>query len=238
MKKEGQECHGPELHPAPTPTVWLGADHTAGRVPEESLLHPHPSNPGNQPLASLRGRFPHCGFPREESKPGRQQPQAQSIRTPMMGFSSLPTRSEGTGRDPGFLLTPHPVSTCSLSPSASPGGLEEGGQGPGPQPAGRKAAYPPAAAWGPTQPSACPQDNPRLTEDFVAHLETELEQSRLRETETLGALREMQDKVLDMEKVRLGGGQVGRCSGNNGKGEVEVPGALWEAHDQALVKKG
>ncbi|XP_042784180.1 EVI5-like protein isoform X3 [Panthera leo] len=50
------------------------------------------------------------------------------------------------------------------------------------------------------KPSACPQDNPRLTEDFVAHLETELEQSRLRETETLGALREMQDKVLDMEK--------------------------------------
>ncbi|KAM8764077.1 EVI5-like protein isoform 4-T4 [Rhynchonycteris naso] len=44
------------------------------------------------------------------------------------------------------------------------------------------------------------QDNPRLTEDFVAHLETELEQSRLRETETLVALREMQDKVLDMEK--------------------------------------
>lgn len=48
------------------------------------------------------------------------------------------------------------------------------------------------------------QENPRLTEDFVAHLETELEQSRLRETETLGALREMQDKVLDMEKVWLG----------------------------------
>uniref|UniRef100_A0A2K6FP27 Ecotropic viral integration site 5 like n=1 Tax=Propithecus coquereli TaxID=379532 RepID=A0A2K6FP27_PROCO len=44
------------------------------------------------------------------------------------------------------------------------------------------------------------KENPRLTEDFVAHLETELEQSRLRETETLGALREMQDKVLDMEK--------------------------------------
>lgn len=38
----------------------------------------------------------------------------------------------------------------------------------------------------------------------MAHLETELEQSRLRETETLGALREMQDKVLDMEKVWLG----------------------------------
>ncbi|XP_078010350.1 EVI5-like protein isoform X3 [Phascolarctos cinereus] len=44
------------------------------------------------------------------------------------------------------------------------------------------------------------QDNPRLTEEFVAHLETELEQSRMRETETLSALREMQDKVLDMEK--------------------------------------
>uniref|UniRef100_A0A8C5L6G6 Ecotropic viral integration site 5 like n=1 Tax=Jaculus jaculus TaxID=51337 RepID=A0A8C5L6G6_JACJA len=44
------------------------------------------------------------------------------------------------------------------------------------------------------------KENPRLSEDFVAHLETQLEQSRLRETETLGALREMQDKVLDMEK--------------------------------------
>lgn len=66
---------------------------------------------------------------------------------------------------------------------------------------GKKAAYPPVEAWGPMQPSAFPQDNPRLTEDFVTHLETELEQSRLRETETLGALREMQDKVLDMEKV-------------------------------------
>lgn len=43
----------------------------------------------------------------------------------------------------------------------------------------------------------------------MSHLETELEQSRLRETETLGALREMQDKVLDMEKVRQeAGGQV------------------------------
>ncbi|XP_025911322.1 EVI5-like protein isoform X2 [Apteryx rowi] len=44
------------------------------------------------------------------------------------------------------------------------------------------------------------QGNPRFTEEFVTHLETELEQSRLRETETLGALKEMQDKVLDMEK--------------------------------------
>uniref|UniRef100_A0A674J9B4 Ecotropic viral integration site 5 like n=1 Tax=Terrapene triunguis TaxID=2587831 RepID=A0A674J9B4_9SAUR len=42
--------------------------------------------------------------------------------------------------------------------------------------------------------------NPRFTEEFVNHLETELEQSRLREMETLGALKEMQDKVLDMEK--------------------------------------
>lgn len=57
--------------------------------------------------------------------------------------------------------------------------------------------------WSPpgTNAGLCLQENPRLTEDFVAHLETELEQSRLRETETLGALREMQDKVLDMEKV-------------------------------------
>uniref|UniRef100_A0A8C8RM09 Ecotropic viral integration site 5 like n=1 Tax=Pelusios castaneus TaxID=367368 RepID=A0A8C8RM09_9SAUR len=44
------------------------------------------------------------------------------------------------------------------------------------------------------------QGNPRFTEEFVNHLETELEQSRLRETETLSALKEMQDKVLDMEK--------------------------------------
>ncbi|XP_040305564.1 EVI5-like protein [Herpailurus yagouaroundi] len=81
------------------------------------------------------------------------------------------------------------------------------------------------------------QDNPRLTEDFVAHLETELEQSRLRETETLGALREMQDKVLDMEKVRLGR-QVGRCWGDRGGGEVEGPDVLLEVHEQALVEKG
>ncbi|XP_042636040.1 EVI5-like protein [Catharus ustulatus] len=44
------------------------------------------------------------------------------------------------------------------------------------------------------------QGNPRLTEEFVAHLETELERSRLRESQTLGALQEMRDKVLDMEK--------------------------------------
>ncbi|XP_067319858.1 EVI5-like protein isoform X5 [Anolis sagrei] len=44
------------------------------------------------------------------------------------------------------------------------------------------------------------QGNPRHSEEFVTHLETELEQSRLRESETLSALKEMQDKVLDMEK--------------------------------------
>ncbi|XP_069087836.1 EVI5-like protein isoform X1 [Pleurodeles waltl] len=44
------------------------------------------------------------------------------------------------------------------------------------------------------------KSDPRFTEEFVSHLEMELEQSRLRETETLSALKEMQDKVLDMEK--------------------------------------
>ncbi|XP_060231859.1 EVI5-like protein isoform X1 [Meriones unguiculatus] len=38
------------------------------------------------------------------------------------------------------------------------------------------------------------RENQRLTEDFVSQLETELEQSRLREAETLGALRALQDK--------------------------------------------
>lgn len=156
----------------------------------------------------------------------------------MMVFSFLSTWAEGTGWESRVSAHPHPISTHSLSPSASPVALRrQGCQGLGLQPAGRKAFCPPAAAWGPTQPSACPQDNPRLTEDFVAHLETELEQSRLRETETLGALREMQDKVLDMEKVRLGG-QAGRCSGNHREGEVKVLGALWEACDQALSRRG
>uniref|UniRef100_A0A673CV36 Si:ch211-239f4.1 n=1 Tax=Sphaeramia orbicularis TaxID=375764 RepID=A0A673CV36_9TELE len=39
------------------------------------------------------------------------------------------------------------------------------------------------------------------TEQFVNSLQTELEQSRLHEAELLGALKEMQDKVLDLEKV-------------------------------------
>lgn len=37
-------------------------------------------------------------------------------------------------------------------------------------------------------------------------LQTQLEQSRMRETELLGALKEMQDKVLDLEKVSCRGG--------------------------------
>ncbi|KAM6939673.1 EVI5-like protein isoform 2-T2 [Xenentodon cancila] len=40
----------------------------------------------------------------------------------------------------------------------------------------------------------------RYTEQFVNNLQTQLEQSRLREAELLGALKEMQDKVLDLEK--------------------------------------
>uniref|UniRef100_A0A8C7X7I4 Ecotropic viral integration site 5 like n=1 Tax=Oryzias sinensis TaxID=183150 RepID=A0A8C7X7I4_9TELE len=41
---------------------------------------------------------------------------------------------------------------------------------------------------------------PRYTEEFVSNLQTQLEQSRLHEAELLGALKEMQDKVLDLEK--------------------------------------
>ncbi|XP_070409733.1 EVI5-like protein isoform X1 [Nothobranchius furzeri] len=40
----------------------------------------------------------------------------------------------------------------------------------------------------------------RYTEPFVSNLQAQLEQSRLREAELLGALKEMQDKVLDLEK--------------------------------------
>lgn len=39
------------------------------------------------------------------------------------------------------------------------------------------------------------------TEQFVNSLQTQLEQSRLQEAELLGAMKEMQDKVLDLEKV-------------------------------------
>uniref|UniRef100_H3C5V5 Ecotropic viral integration site 5 like n=1 Tax=Tetraodon nigroviridis TaxID=99883 RepID=H3C5V5_TETNG len=40
----------------------------------------------------------------------------------------------------------------------------------------------------------------QYTEPLVTSLQTQLEQSRLREAELLGALKEMQDKVLDLEK--------------------------------------
>lgn len=40
----------------------------------------------------------------------------------------------------------------------------------------------------------------KFAEPFVSNLQTQLEQSRLREAELLGALKEMQDKVLDLEK--------------------------------------
>ncbi|XP_063787750.1 EVI5-like protein isoform X2 [Pseudophryne corroboree] len=44
------------------------------------------------------------------------------------------------------------------------------------------------------------QADPRITEELVTHLETEREQSRLREAETLGALKDMQEKVVELEK--------------------------------------
>ncbi|KAG8441251.1 hypothetical protein GDO86_006838 [Hymenochirus boettgeri] len=44
------------------------------------------------------------------------------------------------------------------------------------------------------------QVDPTVTEELVMHLQSELEHSRLRETETLGALREMQEKVVELEK--------------------------------------
>ncbi|TRZ06430.1 hypothetical protein HGM15179_020677 [Zosterops borbonicus] len=84
------------------------------------------------------------------------------------------------------------------------------------------------------------QGNPRLTEEFVAHLETELERSRLRESETLGALKEMQDKVLDMEKGELKEMQdkvldVEKVT----PGDIEVApglaGSQWEGERQPLL---
>lgn len=44
------------------------------------------------------------------------------------------------------------------------------------------------------------QNDPRVTSELVSHLESELERSRLREAETLEALKEMQDKVVELEK--------------------------------------
>ncbi|KAM4604542.1 LOW QUALITY PROTEIN: ecotropic viral integration site 5 protein homolog, partial [Discoglossus pictus] len=42
--------------------------------------------------------------------------------------------------------------------------------------------------------------NPRYTEEFVLQLETELVHARLKEAESLCAMKEMQDKILDIEK--------------------------------------
>ncbi|XP_051996972.1 ecotropic viral integration site 5 protein homolog isoform X4 [Xyrauchen texanus] len=42
--------------------------------------------------------------------------------------------------------------------------------------------------------------NPRYTEEFILQLERELVQARLKEAESHCALKEMQDKILDMEK--------------------------------------
>ncbi|XP_064186649.1 ecotropic viral integration site 5 protein homolog isoform X3 [Anguilla rostrata] len=42
--------------------------------------------------------------------------------------------------------------------------------------------------------------NPRYTEDFILQLERELVQARLKEAESQCAMKEMQDKVLEMEK--------------------------------------
>uniref|UniRef100_A0A8C5QG02 Rab-GAP TBC domain-containing protein n=1 Tax=Leptobrachium leishanense TaxID=445787 RepID=A0A8C5QG02_9ANUR len=44
------------------------------------------------------------------------------------------------------------------------------------------------------------QNDPRVSNEMVHHLESELEQSRMREAETLGALKEMQEKVVELEK--------------------------------------
>ncbi|KAM5170881.1 EVI5-like protein isoform 2-T2 [Mantella aurantiaca] len=44
------------------------------------------------------------------------------------------------------------------------------------------------------------QNDPRVTSELVSHLESELEQSRLREADTLEAMKEIQDKVVELEK--------------------------------------
>lgn len=46
---------------------------------------------------------------------------------------------------------------------------------------------------------------PRFSEESVLQLERELVQARLKEAESQCALKEMQDKILDMEKVRCTG---------------------------------
>lgn len=47
--------------------------------------------------------------------------------------------------------------------------------------------------------------NPRYSEESILQLERELVQARLKDAESQCALKEMQDKILDMEKVRYQG---------------------------------
>lgn len=52
------------------------------------------------------------------------------------------------------------------------------------------------------RPVSSPQKGPpRYSEESVLQLERELVQARLKEAESQCALKEMQDKILDMEKV-------------------------------------
>lgn len=146
------------------PMVWSGHRPHSRRLqrPENSLCILTPMILVNQPFG-VPQRPPEamCGVPRTH----KTKHQGPCGVLPLQGIwaFSLPSSAPTT-----------------LSPAPGPGG---GGVSPGlgPHLAGRKAAHlqPQPVAQ---QPSACPQDNPRLTEDFVAHLETELEQSRLRET--------------------------------------------------------
>lgn len=53
-----------------------------------------------------------------------------------------------------------------------------------------------------SSPSLCLQKgNPRYSEESILQLERELVQARLKEAESQCALKEMQDKILDIEKV-------------------------------------
>ncbi|KTF84813.1 hypothetical protein cypCar_00026935, partial [Cyprinus carpio] len=83
----------------------------------------------------------------------------------------------------------------------------------------------------------------KYTEEFVSGLQTQLEQSRLQETELLGALKEMQDKVLDLEKhhtSRGGGGHWKESPKKNAMNELQdklMSLRLREAQGQAELKE-
>uniref|UniRef100_A0A8B9RPF1 Ecotropic viral integration site 5 like n=1 Tax=Accipiter nisus TaxID=211598 RepID=A0A8B9RPF1_9AVES len=110
-----------------------------------------------------------------------RQLQDQQVSVPRLS-PDVPKRAHRPHTSP-FQFTP----CCSLDLGAG-SGCHRRGQG------GDRRCAPWVTRWG------WWQGNPRFSEEFVTHLETELEQSRLRESETLSALKEMQDKVLDMEK--------------------------------------